>query len=226
MSAISSLSPLEPPQLVRSLAFNDLRSAIIAGKIAPGTRLIERELCEALKISRPSVREVIRQLEAERLVHVEPRKGPTVAILGKREALELYEVRCIFETLLVEKFTTMADAAAISGLREIYTKIQAASKKRDLHMLVDLNIQLDEHMNKTVQHEVVMDLLKHLNARISVLRMTSLSHEGRVEKGCEEIGQVIEAVEARDPARAAQAMRQYVENARNDAMDMLERKER
>ena len=56
------------PVLVRDSAVRMLRNAIITGEIKSGTRLIERELCEALGVSRGSVREVIRQLEAERLI--------------------------------------------------------------------------------------------------------------------------------------------------------------
>ncbi|WP_092498823.1 GntR family transcriptional regulator [Faunimonas pinastri] len=58
------LDLLSPPVLVREQAFEQIRDAIISGKLAPGTRLIERELCEALGISRALVREVIRRLEA------------------------------------------------------------------------------------------------------------------------------------------------------------------
>ncbi len=218
---LTALSPLDPPQLVRERAFDDLRRAIITGGIAPGTRLIERELCEALGISRASVREVIRQLESERLVSVEPRKGPTVSRLTRREAVELYEIRCIFEMLLVERFTECADDAAIAGMKAIYAQISAASEVKDTERLVRLMLELDEHMNRTVQHSVVGDLLSHLNARISVLRVASMTRPGRILRGREEIGEIVAAVEARDSKGAAKAMRNYIENARDDALQAL-----
>jgi len=42
----------EPPTLVREQALERLRAAIITGHFAPGARLVERELCEAMGISR------------------------------------------------------------------------------------------------------------------------------------------------------------------------------
>ena len=69
----------EPPTLLRERAFEQLREAIITGHFAPGDRLIERELCKAMGVSRTSIREVLRRLEAERLIKVEPRRGPAVA---------------------------------------------------------------------------------------------------------------------------------------------------
>ena len=67
----------EPPTLVREQALERLRAAIITGHFAPGARLVERELCEAMGISRTSIREVLRRLEAEKLVRVEPMASRT-----------------------------------------------------------------------------------------------------------------------------------------------------
>ena len=59
--------------------FDAVRTAIMEGRIAPDTRLTERELCEAFGISRTVVREVARRLEAEKLVTVIPHSGLRVA---------------------------------------------------------------------------------------------------------------------------------------------------
>ena len=52
-----------------------VRHKLIEGEIAPGARVPERELCEAMGVSRTSIREVLRRLEAEQLIEVEPRRG-------------------------------------------------------------------------------------------------------------------------------------------------------
>src|ERR1700754_2706411 len=90
-----TLETLAPPMLIRERAFEQVRDAIISGRLAPGTRLIERELCEAMGISRASVREVIRRLEAERLVDVSPRRGPTVMLLTPKQASGVYGIRAL-----------------------------------------------------------------------------------------------------------------------------------
>jgi DNA-binding GntR family transcriptional regulator len=58
-----------------------LRAAIIDGRFKPGDRLIEREMCELLGVSRASLREALRQLEAEELVTIVPHRGPVVSAL-------------------------------------------------------------------------------------------------------------------------------------------------
>src|ERR1700722_20278478 len=78
------------PETLRHQVEHVIRQAIMSGRFAPGARLIERELCESLGVSRTSVREALRRLKADKLVCSVPHKGPTVAVISKQEASELY----------------------------------------------------------------------------------------------------------------------------------------
>ena len=51
------------PQSLRSYVEDYLRQAILSGKYKAGDRLVEREICEILNVSRPPVREALRQLD-------------------------------------------------------------------------------------------------------------------------------------------------------------------
>ncbi|MDW9247698.1 GntR family transcriptional regulator [Burkholderia cepacia] len=62
-------------ETLRSQVEGALREAITGGTLAPGARLVERELCERMGVSRTSVREALRKLEAEKLIEMVPHKG-------------------------------------------------------------------------------------------------------------------------------------------------------
>ena len=64
---------------LRTMVEDRLRTAILTGHFETGQRLVERELCELFGVGRTSVREALRQLEAEGLVTTVPHKGPTAA---------------------------------------------------------------------------------------------------------------------------------------------------
>ena len=85
--------------LVREQLVDRLKEAIGDRRLVPGQRLIEREIVGWTGLSRSTVRESIRQLEAEGLVKSVPQKGAFVAELTLREAQELYEIRSILECL-------------------------------------------------------------------------------------------------------------------------------
>jgi DNA-binding transcriptional regulator YhcF (GntR family) len=117
--------------LLREQVLITLRNAIVQGWYAPGARLTERELCEALGVSRTSVREVLRQLEAERLVHIEPKVGPIVAVLTPDDARQIYETREIVEGAIIRLFVARASADQVQRLRQEVDNFSAAAIEHD-----------------------------------------------------------------------------------------------
>jgi GntR family transcriptional regulator, trigonelline degradation regulator len=220
MSA-NTLQIVEPPTLLREQAAERLRDAIITGHFAPGDRLIERELCEAMGVSRTSIREVLRRLEAERLVVVEPRQGPTVARITRKQAAEIYELRAALEATLVRRFTEQASDEDVAKLRGIFEEVVATAKTDDVWALVALMRHFNQHMIRVVDHELIGDILQQLTARISFLRAKSMSQPGRIQTSLGEIGKIIEAIERRDPDAAAHHAMTYVGNAGAAALERI-----
>ncbi len=212
----------EPPTLLREQAFERLREAIITGHFAPGARLIERELCEAMGVSRTSIREVLRRLEAERLIQVEPRRGPTVARVSRKQAAEIYDMRATLEAMLMERFTLKATEEEIAVLRGIFEEVVAAAETENVRELIAIMTRFILHVAHVVDHEVIRDILQQLIARISFLRGLSMSKPGRIHESIGEIRAIVEAVERRDPEAAARNAAHYVQNAGAAALSRLD----
>ena len=82
---LQSTLRIEDVPTVRSMVAQKLREAIMSGTLKPGQRLIERELCEMTGVSRPSIREALRLLEADGLVNTVPHRGPVVSTISLEE---------------------------------------------------------------------------------------------------------------------------------------------
>lgn len=216
-----TLSVLGPPVLVRERAFEQIWDAIISGRLAPGTRLIERELCEALGISRASVREVIRRLEAEKLVVVAPRRSPVVVTLTADQASEIYEIRAMLEALVVRRFTERAGIADIAALDAVFAEVRQAAAEHAIGRIILLMQRFNALLLRVAGHAAARDMLAHLDARISWLRVRSMAMPGRLSTSIEEIGSVIDAMRARDANRAAVLMQRSVFGARDAAVAQL-----
>ncbi len=218
---LSDLRVDPAPLLIREQAFENLRAAIVSGYYRPGDRLIERELCEAMGVSRTSVREVLRRLEAERLVSVEPRRGPVVASISPEEGRDIYEVRALIEGAAVRGFVLSATNAQVKDLRRLANAFGSAAENIDMANLVAVMSEFYDVLLDNCGNHAICDLLKSLHARISYLRGTSMSKPGRIVHSLEEINAIVDAIEARDEARAWQACQTHVNNAAKTALNRL-----
>lgn len=218
----SSLRITEQPLLVREQAFERLRDAIINGRFPPGTRLIERELCEALGVSRTSIREALRRLEAQRLINVEPRRGPTVAHLTRLQAEQIYEIRSFLEGMLMEYFVQRATQKQVRMLRTIFRRFEEAATDQDIPAAVAIMARFYDHITAVAGAEVISDVLQQLTARVSFLRSTTMSQKGRIAHSVTEIRAIIEAVEEGDAKAAHRAAIHHVEQAAKVALAHLD----
>jgi DNA-binding GntR family transcriptional regulator len=216
----------ELPPLRRDQVLERLRSAIIAGHFKPGDRLIERELCERMGVSRTSIREALRHLEADHLIQVEPRRGPVVTRVTRKQVAEIYEVRALLEAALVRRFADVASDADIAALRRIYEDLRRARSAEDVPRIVALTKRFTEHMMDVVDHELIGDMLRKLTARISVVRVLAISVPGRLEESGREFAIVMDAIERRDGELAARSLTTYVQNAAEAALKRFDENER
>ena len=114
---------------LREKVLEALRNAILNFQLLPGDRLIERDLCDLLGVSRTSVREALRHLESEGIVEYLEGKGPRVAIITMEDAREIYELRCSLECMIVELFTIRANDEQLLdleySLRKLHSRLEA-----------------------------------------------------------------------------------------------------
>lgn len=83
-------------------AYAQIRQAIVEGRYQPGQRLIEQRIAEEFALSRTPVREALRRLEAEGLVHSEPNRGAIVRDMTTEDLSDLYGLRAHLEAYAAE----------------------------------------------------------------------------------------------------------------------------
>ena len=219
--AMPDLRIVQPRALLREQVLDKLRTAIIEGWYPPGTRLIERELCEALGVSRTSVREVLRQLESEQLITVESRRGPMVAFISVAEAEAIYETRTIFETAVVRAFIERAPEAEFERLMVAAREFGMAAQAEDRHQLLTSMSLFYEILLRGAGNPVLQSVVNQLMARVAFLRSKSLSEPGRLEFSVAEIQELSDAIMARDKQRAEKAAANHVDRAREAAVRQI-----
>lgn len=201
------------PGTVRDQTYQRLREAIVSGHFAPGQRLVERDLCELVGVSRTSIREALRLLEADKLIVSEPHKGPVVATLTAETAATIYEVRSVLESLAGQLAATRATDEEIRELERSVKDFEDAVAGGDLSLLVTIAARFYEILLTASRNPTIHEILNSLNARIAILRTTSMSDPGRSVLSAAEMREIALAIAARDPRRASTACATHVDRA-------------
>jgi DNA-binding GntR family transcriptional regulator len=192
------------PVTVQFQTVTKLRDAIVGGHFRPGERLIEADLCQVMGVSRSSVREALRRLEAERLVTIVPNKGPSVAVIEWAEAEEIYHVRSLLEgeaAALCARRATPAILARMQAALEAFEQSVAAD---DAMGRLATTTRFYDALLEGCGNGLIRELLQGLIARINVLRAQSMSRPGRARISAIEMRRLF-AVVARHDARGARA---------------------
>jgi DNA-binding GntR family transcriptional regulator len=209
---------------VRQQVLHNLRRAIVQGRFSPGDRLVERELCDLIGVSRTSVREALRQLETEGLIVNVPNRGPVVRTITASEAQELYQVRALLEGLAARLFTERASANEIESLRSTLDDFEAAViADQGGSVLQAANRPFYDVILRGCGNHTVCSLLQSLHDRIMMLRATTLSQPGRAAETVVELRRVMDAIAQRDADAAWQACIDHVERAAEVAVRALSR---
>jgi len=210
----------------RRCAVDRLRSAIIAGRFASGTRLVERTLCDQLGVSRSVVREAIRYLEAEGLVEIAPRSGPVVARLDWAQARQIYDIRLLLEAQAAADCARRADAAIKAQLSAAQAALEAAFSDAQPQRLYDATTQFYQVIFLAAGQDIAWEIVQRLNGRISRLRALTLASTDRHVKGQVRMARICKAILANDPEAAAQAVRDHLTEAAEIARRLLEHEAR
>ena len=220
---LQSTLRIEGVPTVRSMVAQKLREAIMSGKFKPGQRLIERELCEMTGVSRPSIREALRLLEADGLVTTVPHRGPLVSTISLEEAKQLYAARAVLEGFAGRECARLHDPAVVRRIGDALTKLKAAfaewrpddgARSQD-GVLCRADRRLPERLHRT--HA------RPLHDRITLLRITSMSQPKRINKSLREVTAIWRAIQSGDPDLAEQCCVDHVKAAAVAALSMIER---
>ncbi|MEJ2717008.1 MAG: GntR family transcriptional regulator [Deltaproteobacteria bacterium] len=206
---------------IRTQTLEKLREAIADGYFQPGQRLFERELCEQLGVSRTSLREALRQLEAEGLVATIPHQGPIVARMTLKDAEEIYQVREVLECLASRLFALNADEAHAVELGDALKDLEQKSRENDVQGFLHVKKRFYEVLFSGSGNRVLHSFHRSLMARVNVLRQTSLSQAGRVHQSTEEISGLVHALLERDPDAAWHQCAEHLRKAAKAATEVL-----
>jgi DNA-binding GntR family transcriptional regulator len=188
-----------------------IRGQILDGSRKPGERLIEDRLSVELGVSRVPVREALRGLSAEGLVHISPRRGASVAEITPQVVAELVEVRALLEGLNARLAAQRHDPAIIAQLRETLERGNEAAQTGTAEELMRLNVEFHERLTEASRNSVLAETMRGLRERTGLA--FAINSRRRVRDDWHEHAAILQAVIDGDEELAALLAIRHVQNA-------------
>jgi DNA-binding GntR family transcriptional regulator len=210
---------------LRRQVLEELRQSIIAGRLAPGARLIERELIAMMGVSRTVIREALRQLESEGLIAIIPNKGPVVRELTLDEAKDLYSIRAVLEGLAARLFAENAGNEQVKKLEQALTATGKAYERGVPEEILEAKNRFYDVLFEGAGSETLSSMIGTLHVRIWRWRALGLSHPQssteRSKESMQGLRGMLAAIKACDPGLAERTIRAEVTKAAAEVTRLL-----
>lgn len=210
---MSASIPIRVAAPLRAQVEDILRRDIAEGILAPGDKLVARELCLRFGVSRPLIREALHQLEAERLVVTEPGRGLFVAVLDATAARELYQVRGQLESLAASLCAQNGDELTLKRLETALNDLERAIIADDMESFLEGKAAFYGALIQGSGNAILEELLGLIANRIRLLRVTNLQDRRRMAPAAAELRAIFDAIRGGNAAVAQQRSLDHIAKA-------------
>jgi DNA-binding GntR family transcriptional regulator len=177
MSApLSARMPPDLPETESSLhgeTLSRLRDYIVEGNIPDGGRILERELCELLGISRTPLREALKVLASEGLVELLPNRGARVRALSEKDLRELFDVMGGLEALAGRLACENITDSEVSEIERLHHEMYGYYLHRDMHNYFRINQLIHQRIVEASRNTALQAAYATVAGRIRRVRYSA-----------------------------------------------------
>jgi len=196
-------------RLASERAYHLIKEKIITLELSPSSVIDEHSLMEELGLGRTPIREALQRLDAEGLVHIVPRRGMFVTDISITDLQEIFEVRIVLAGFCARLAAQRVTANQIAQMEAVLQDLEQV-QSGDYKTLMEIDRRFQRLMYKTAGNDILaesLDRLYDLSLRIWYLVLHQL---GDVRDAIEQHRQVLEALKAKDGARAEALIKEHI----------------
>lgn len=205
------------PVPLRETVYEAILELIITGELKPGQHLVEKELAEALGVSRQPVREALQWLQKDEWVDLRPGYGAFVHSPTPEEADQLLGVRTLLEAESARLAALNSTKNGVAELKQIYKSGLAALKADDVEAVVAANAELHAKITEMSGNKVLNELAAQINRRVRWYHTPVAKSRGK--QAWDEHSALIDAIAKKDGDTASRLMREHTEHTRKSYLD-------
>lgn len=194
-------------------AHQQIKQWILSGQLPAETILVERQLCDALQLSRTPVRSALQELAKEGFVMTAPGRGMMVSRVQIEDVIEIFEIRGVLDILALELFMKSERMDVIAQMRQTVNDMKDALDKKDYMTFVRADTLfhgLYFHNSGNQRLEKIWIELSAQEQRITAL---TLNDAARCRMSYRHHAAIMEKIEAGDIKKATGQLRKHLADA-------------
>ncbi len=193
------------------VVFENLRDAILTGKLAPGARLMEIQLAETLGVSRTPVREAMKRLEQEDFIEVVPRKGAYVKELNIKDIFDVLELRYLLEGFAAQYAAQNMTAFDIKTMQKSLDDFERAVNDQDKTALIESDSTFHDTIYSVSKNAKLKETIRNLQEQFYRFRTIYFNEYTNYQEIIDGHRQILAAIESRDGERAKQIVQAHID---------------
>jgi DNA-binding GntR family transcriptional regulator len=207
----SGLGRLDTPKLRADLGVEALERAILAGDLAPGERLVERDLALRFGVSKTPVREALKVLASRGLVSYRPYRGAEVITPDIESARDISQVRLLLEPQGVHQAVTAAGAVTIPLARSALREASDAAERADMASMATANRSFHRALFAACPNAFLRSLLDSIHDQLAIISVAGWRRTSTWAREGSEHHDILDAAERGDANAAAQRVAAHIQ---------------
>ena len=215
---------------VRRLPLHDqvvtrLRDLIVEGKIPPGSRVPERELCERFDISRTPLREAMKVLAWEGLLELSPNRGASVTEVSIEAVDEVFPVMGSLEALSGELACRHITDTEVDAIEACHQRMVEHYRRQQLDGYFRCNQEIHEAILGAARNPTLTRTYQGLSGRVRRMRYIANLKPSRWEQAVAEHEDMLRALHERNGEALARILHTHLKNKLDTVKDYLAERE-
>lgn len=187
-----------------------LREMVMTGQLPPGSRVPERQLCEALGVSRTPLREALKVLASDGLVRLLPNRGAMVTEVTVQEVEDLFQVIAKLEVLSGSLLAERITEQGIAEIQSLHEQMLEHHRNRRRAEYFELNQLIHNRLTELAGNSTLTDIYQSLSTKLRRARYVANIQDARWDESAVEHTRMMEALVARDGERLAQELSEHM----------------
>lgn len=200
-----------PRSSLSSMAYDELRRAILSGRLAPGAHVTVRPLCEQFGLSATPVKAALTALEREGFLVLHPHRGFFVPEADREDMRELYELREVLDGIAARRVAALASREdLVVRLTSLVAAQREAVVGRDLPRYGDLDVVFHQEILVAAGNGRLRHVAENMIGQLRLGRATSARVPGRPSAALVEHEEIVAAIAAGQHQAAERLARRHV----------------